>query len=55
MKCIKFTGNGAGDTRFKPKGHIDRVPDWEAEILTEVGTWKYCPKSEWKAQQKKEG
>jgi hypothetical protein len=46
MKCIKNTNSG----------NIQRVKDADAEIWTKSAPrmWVYCPKSEWKAQQKKE-
>lgn len=49
MKCIKHILSG----------EIRRVSAEEAEAIRakdklEPKAWQYCPKSEWKAQQKKE-
>lgn|GEM_PF-5756551 len=38
-KCIKHALNG----------RIERVTDTEAAKAVESGSWKYCPKKEWKA------
>lgn len=52
MKCIKHNNPKSLPKNVPP---IQRVDNFEAEILTEIGNWAYCPKSEWKAQQKQEG
>lgn len=44
MKCIKHVTDG----------RIDRCSDEQAAKLVAQKWWAYCPKSEWKAQQKKE-
>jgi len=44
MKCIK-----------NKHGKISRVFDDKANTLVDTGDYKYCPKCEWKEQNKKKG
>jgi len=45
MKCIKH----------KETGEIERTDNEEARRAIADGNWQYCPKHEWKEQQRRRG
>ena len=43
MKCVKSNETG----------HVRRMDDEKAVLVVKLGGWKFCPKSEWKTQERK--